>query len=87
MTPLTQLLAAAALSVVICIALWQSRGAVDAKGVTVGGFAAFITAMTTLAADTPLPPHHQCHVTQRSHRIGPAGAGGATPSARARFDR
>ena len=50
MTPLTQLLAAAALSVVICIALWQSRGAVDAKGVTVGGFAAFITAMLMLIA-------------------------------------
>ena len=47
---LTQLLAAAALSVVICIALWQSRGAVDAKGVTVGGFAAFITAMLMLIA-------------------------------------
>jgi subfamily B ATP-binding cassette protein MsbA len=44
MTPLTQLLAAAALSVVICIALWQSRGTVDAKDVTVGGFVAFITA-------------------------------------------
>ena len=38
MTPLTQLLAAAALSVVICIALWQSRGVVDSKDVTVGGF-------------------------------------------------
>lgn len=50
MTPLTQLLAAAALSAVICIALWQSRGAVDAKGVTVGGFAAFITAMLMLIA-------------------------------------
>ena len=50
MTPLTQLLAAAALSVVICIALWQSRGAVDAKDVTVGSFAAFITAMLMLIA-------------------------------------
>lgn len=50
MTPLTQLLAAAALSVVICIALWQSRGAVDAKDVTVGGFVAFITAMLMLIA-------------------------------------
>jgi subfamily B ATP-binding cassette protein MsbA len=44
MTPLTQLLAAAALSVVICIALWQSRGTVDAKDVTV------ITAMLMLIA-------------------------------------
>ena len=50
MTPLTQLLAAAALSVVICIALWQSRGAVNAKDVTVGGFVSFITAMLMLIA-------------------------------------
>ena len=50
MTPLTQLLAAAALSVVICIALWQSRGAVSAKDVTVGGFVSFITAMLMLIA-------------------------------------
>ena len=50
MTPLTQLLAAAALSVVICIALWQSRGATDANDVTVGGFVAFITAMLMLIA-------------------------------------
>ncbi|BEU96764.1 lipid A export permease/ATP-binding protein MsbA [Acidovorax sp. DW039] len=53
MTPLTQLLAAAALSVVICIALWQSRGAVQSdavKDVTVGGFVSFITAMLMLIA-------------------------------------
>ena len=50
MTPLTQLLAAAALSVVICIALWQSRGVVDSKDVTVGGFVSFITAMLMLIA-------------------------------------
>lgn len=50
MTPLTQLLAAAALSVVICIALWQSRGVVDTKDVTVGGFVSFITAMLMLIA-------------------------------------
>ena len=50
MTPLTQLLAAAALSVVICIALWQSRGTVDTKDVTVGGFVSFITAMLMLIA-------------------------------------
>ena len=50
MTPLTQLLAAAALSVVICIALWQSRTPVDAQDVTVGGFVAFITAMLMLIA-------------------------------------
>jgi subfamily B ATP-binding cassette protein MsbA len=50
MTPLTQLLAAAALSVVICIALWQSHGAVSSKEVTVGGFVSFITAMLMLIA-------------------------------------
>jgi subfamily B ATP-binding cassette protein MsbA len=50
MTPLTQLLAAAALSAVICIALWQSRGTLDSKDVTVGGFVSFITAMLMLIA-------------------------------------
>ena len=44
-TPLTHMLAAAALSAVICIALWQSRGAL-----TVGTFAAFIAAMLMLIA-------------------------------------
>ena len=46
MTPLTQLLAAAALSAVICTALWQS----STSGITVGGFAAFVTAMLMLIA-------------------------------------
>lgn len=49
MTPLTQLLAAAALSAVICVALWQSR-ATGSADVTVGGFVAFITAMLMLIA-------------------------------------
>jgi subfamily B ATP-binding cassette protein MsbA len=44
-TPLTHLLAAAALSAVICIALWQSR-----SGITVGTFASFITASLMLIA-------------------------------------
>ncbi len=44
-TPLTHMLAAAALSLVICIALWQSR-----DGITVGTFASFITAMLMLIA-------------------------------------
>ena len=48
MTPTTQLLAAAALSAVICIALWQSHG--GGEQVTVGGFAAFIAAMLMLIA-------------------------------------
>ena len=46
MTPLTQMLAAAALSAVICTALWQS----STSGITVGGFASFITAMLMLIA-------------------------------------
>jgi ATP-binding cassette, subfamily B, bacterial MsbA len=46
MTPLTQMLAAAALSAVICTALWQS----STSGITVGGFAAFVTAMLMLIA-------------------------------------
>jgi ATP-binding cassette, subfamily B, bacterial MsbA len=44
-TPLTHMLAAAALSIVICIALWQGR-----SGLTVGAFASFITAMLMLIA-------------------------------------
>ena len=47
MTPAIQLLAAAALSTVICIALWQGRGN-SAQAVSVGGFAAFIAAMLML---------------------------------------
>ena len=50
MTPLTQLLAAAALSTVICVALWQGRTAAGQPDVTVGGFVAFITAMLMLIA-------------------------------------
>jgi subfamily B ATP-binding cassette protein MsbA len=51
MTPLTQLLAAGSLSAVICVALWQSRTAgAGTHTITVGGFAAFITAMLMLIA-------------------------------------
>lgn len=46
MTPLTQVLAAAALSGVISMALWQS----ERTGVTVGNFVAFVTAMLMLIA-------------------------------------
>lgn len=46
MTPLTQMLAAAALSAVIATALWQS----STSGVTVGGFVSFVTAMLMLIA-------------------------------------
>ena len=44
MTPLTQMLAAGALSGVIATALWQSQS----SGVTVGGFVSFVTAMLML---------------------------------------
>ncbi len=46
MTPLTQVMAAIALSAVITIALWQS----SQGGATVGSFVAFITAMLMLVA-------------------------------------
>jgi len=46
MTPVTQMLAACALSVVIVIALWQSRSGTS----TVGDFVAFVTAMLQLVA-------------------------------------
>jgi len=45
-TPLTQMLAAVALSAVITIALWQSRS----DGTTVGSFVAFVGAMMLLVA-------------------------------------
>jgi len=45
-TPLTQMMAALALSVVVMIALWQS----GEQGLTVGGFVAYITAMLMLIA-------------------------------------
>ena len=48
MTPLSQLMAAIALSLVLVIALVQSQG--GASGATVGGFVAFITAMLMLVA-------------------------------------
>ena len=48
MTPLTQIMAAIALSLVLVIALVQSREA--GSGATVGGFVAFITAMLMLIA-------------------------------------
>jgi subfamily B ATP-binding cassette protein MsbA len=48
MTPLIQMLAALALSAVIMVALYQSTGQSSAQNVTVGSFAAFITAMLML---------------------------------------
>lgn len=46
MTPVTQMLASIALSVVIMLALWQSGGG----GASVGGFVAFVMAMLQLVA-------------------------------------
>ncbi|HEX6707649.1 MAG TPA: lipid A export permease/ATP-binding protein MsbA [Albitalea sp.] len=46
MTPITQVLAAAALSAVVVLAMWQS----SASGTTVGGFVAFVTTMLLLIA-------------------------------------
>ena len=53
MTPLTQLLAAAALSTVICVAMANRGVGAAAQDVTVGGFVAFITAMLMLIAYPP----------------------------------
>lgn len=46
MTPVTQMLASIAISVVITVALWQSRS----SGTSVGEFVAFVTAMLQLVA-------------------------------------
>lgn len=46
MTPVTQMLASVAISVVITVALWQSRSG----GTSVGEFVAFVTAMLQLVA-------------------------------------
>ena len=48
MTPLIQMLAALALSAVVMVALYQSTGVGSTQNVTVGSFAAFITAMLML---------------------------------------
>ena len=51
MTPLTQSVAAVALSGVLTIALWQAQHASEAqRAVTVGGFVAFVAAMMMLVA-------------------------------------
>lgn len=92
MTPLTQLLAAAALSAVICTALWQSRGEAVAQEVTVGGFVAFITAMLMLIApirrlaDVANPITRGVAALERGLALlgeAPAETGGSHTSARA----
>ena len=51
MTPLTQLVAAIALSAVLAVALWQAQTTQGAEqAVTVGGFAAFVAAMLMLVS-------------------------------------
>ena len=51
MTPLTQLVAAIALSAVLAIALWQAQTTQGAEqAVSVGGFAAFVAAMLMLVS-------------------------------------
>lgn len=50
MTPTTQILASIALSVIFCIALWQSRNGIAGASTTVGGFVSFAGAMLMLIA-------------------------------------
>ena len=87
-TPLTHMLAACALSIVICIALWQSRG-----GITVGTFASFITAMLMLIApikrvsEVASPISRGLAAAQRAMDLiekTPAEAGGSYAAERAR---
>lgn len=87
-TPLTHMLAAAALSVVICVALWQTR-----DGITVGTFASFITAMMMLIApikrlsEAANPISRGLAAVQRAIDLvekTPAESGGTHAQARAR---
>jgi ATP-binding cassette, subfamily B, bacterial MsbA len=91
MTPITQVLAACALSAVIVAALWQS----GSGGGTVGGFVAFITAMLMLVApikhlsDVMAPITRGLASVERGLDLiaqSPAEAGGTHTAARARGD-
>ena len=92
-SPLTQMLASVALSVVMVLALWQSA---DAGGATVGGFVAFITAMLMLVAplkhlsDVSAPLTRGLAALERGVDLvehTPEEQGGThTPAARARGD-
>jgi subfamily B ATP-binding cassette protein MsbA len=86
-TPLTHMVAAGSLSVVIVIALWQSRG-----GISVGTFAAFITAMLMLIApikrlsEAASPISRGLAAVQRARDLltnTPAESGGTHAPARA----
>jgi subfamily B ATP-binding cassette protein MsbA len=71
LTPLTHMLAASALSIVICVALLQSD-----DGMTVGGFASFVTAMLMLIApvkrlsEATTPITRSLTVLERSFDLG-----------------
>ena len=89
MTPLTQLMAAIALSAVITVALWQS----SQGGATVGSFVAFITAMLMLVApikhlsDVMAPITRGLAALERGlalMALTPVERGGAHTAARAR---
>ncbi|MGE4241060.1 lipid A export permease/ATP-binding protein MsbA [Ramlibacter sp.] len=86
-TPTMHMLSAAALSVVICIALWQSGNAM-----TVGAFASFVTAMLMLIApvkrlsEVTSPIARGLAALERSLDLvehSPVEAGGAYEAARA----
>jgi ATP-binding cassette, subfamily B, bacterial MsbA len=90
-TPLTQIIAALALSAVVVVALWQSR----TDGSTVGAFIAFITAMLALVApvkhlsDLPVPLSRGLAALERGLDMidqHPAEAGGTHDPGRARGD-
>ncbi len=93
MTPVTQMLAACALSAVIALALWQSQSG----GASVGSFVAFITAMLMLVApikhlsDVMAPVTRGLAAVERgidlieqspAERGGSYGAGDSAPRAR-----
>ncbi len=89
MTPVTQLLAAVALSAVISVALWQS----GAGGATVGSFVAFITAMLMLVgpikhlSDVMAPVTRGLAAIERGVQLietSPAEHGGTHTAQRAR---
>jgi ATP-binding cassette, subfamily B, bacterial MsbA len=91
MTPVTQMLAACALSVVIVIALWQSRSG----SATVGEFVAFVTAMLQLVApakhlsDVMAPLTRGLAAVERGLDLieqNPVEAGGRHDGGRARGD-
>ena len=90
-TPITQMLAAFALSAVIVLALWQS----GSGGASVGGFVAFITAMLMLVqpvkhlSDVMAPITRGVVAVERSIELiegSPLERGGSHAPARARGD-